>query len=63
MINPLSVLVIIFLLVAPTWMFVDCWRGTKTLQRVLMGNWPMWAVILIAILIVANWIWNIYKGL
>ena len=63
MINPLSVLVIIFLLVAPAWMFVDCWRGTKTLQRVLMGNWPMWAVILIAILIVANWIWNIYKGL
>ncbi|MBR6167329.1 MAG: DUF2752 domain-containing protein [Paludibacteraceae bacterium] len=63
MINPLSVLVIIFLLVAPAWLFVDCWRGTKTLQRVLKGKWPMWSIILLALIITANWIWNIYKGL
>ena len=63
MTNPLSVLLIFFLIIAPAWLFVDCWRGTKTLQRVMMGKWPVWAIILVAIIIAANWIWNIYKGL
>ena len=62
-INPLSVLLILFLIVAPVWEFIDCYRGTKTLRNVLMGNWPTWVLAIVAIVIALNWIWNIYKGL
>jgi hypothetical protein len=62
-INPLSVLLILCLLVAPVWVFVDCLRGTKTLDRVLKYQWPTWSIIVMAVVILANWIWNICKGI
>jgi len=63
MTNPFSVLVILFAIIAPVWQFVDCYRNTKTLQRAMTSKWPTPALILIAVLVLANWIWNIYKGL
>ena len=63
MTNPLSIVVIIFALIAPIWLFIDCYRGTDSLKRVMMNKWPTWVIVITMIIIIANWIWNIYKGL
>lgn len=62
-INPLSVLIIAFAFIAPVWLFVNCYRGTNSLQRVMRGEWSKPTMIIVAIVIIANWIWNIYKQL
>lgn len=62
-INPLSVLIIIFALIAPVWLFIDCYRGSDSLQRVIRGKWSKPTMIIVAIVIIVNWIWNIYKQL
>ena len=62
-INPLSVLLIVFAVIAPVWLFVDCYRGTHTLQRVMKGRWSIPVICIVVIIIIANWIWNIYKGI
>ena len=61
-INPLSVLLIIFALIAPVWLFVDCYRGTDSLHRVMKSRWPWATTIIVALIIIANWIWNIYNN-
>ena len=63
MTNPLSIVVIIFALIAPIWLFIDCYRDTDSLKRVMMNKWPTWVIVIMAIIIIANWIWNICKGL
>lgn len=60
-INPLSVLLILFAFIAPVWLFVDCYRGTDSLHRVMKGNWSWKTTIIVVLIIIANWIWNIYK--
>ena len=60
-INPLSVLLILFAFIAPVWLFVDCYQGTDSLHRVMKGKWSKPTMIIVAIIIIANWIWNIYK--
>lgn len=63
MINPLSVLLILFAVAAPVWLFIDCYRGTHTLKKLMRSPWPASALIITALIILANWIWNICKGL
>lgn len=63
MINPLSVLLILFAVAAPVWLFIDCYRGTHTLKKLMRSRWPAPALIITALIILANWIWNICKGL
>ena len=60
-INPLSVFVILFAFIAPVWLFVDCYRGTDSLHRVMKSKWSWKTITIVAIIIIANWIWNIYK--
>ena len=62
-INPLSVVVIAFALAAPVWLFVDCYRGTDSLQRVMRSKWSWKTTAIVILIILANWIWNIYKEL
>ena len=61
--NPVSVLVIVFAVIAPVWLFVDCCRGTHSLQRVMKGQWPIPVICVAVVITIANWIWNIYKGI
>ena len=63
MINPLSVLVIVFALIAPVWLFADCYRGSDSLQRVMRSKWSWQTTAIVVVIILANWIWNIYKEL
>ncbi len=62
-INPLSVAVICFAIIAPIWLFADCYRSTNSLNSVMKGKWSLPTSALVAIVVIANWIWNIYKGL
>ncbi|MBQ7191475.1 MAG: DUF2752 domain-containing protein [Paludibacteraceae bacterium] len=61
MLNPLSVAVIIFAIVAPLWLFIDCHKGTQTLYNLFHRKWNKLTIIIIALIIAMNWIWNIYK--
>jgi len=63
MINPLSVLLILFAVAAPVWLFIDCYRGTHTLKKLMRSPWPTPVLIITALILLANWIWNICKGL
>ena len=60
--NPLSVLLVVLAIIAPLWLFIDCYRGTNSLSRVMHSPWPTPVAIIIALIILANWIWNIVKG-
>lgn len=60
-INPLSVLLILFAFIAPMWLFVDCYRGTNSLHGVMKSKWSWKTIIIVVLIIIANWIWNIYK--
>lgn len=62
-INPLSVLLILFAFIAPVWLFVDCYRGTNSLHGVMKSKWSWKKITIVALIIIANWIWNIYKQL
>jgi len=67
LVNPLGVVIATGLLVIPLWSIWDLSTGRRTLlnsffkaERILRKRWV--AVPLI-ILVLANWIWNIIKGL
>lgn len=63
LINPLSVLLIIFAIIAPVWLFIDCYRGVNSLQRVMKSKWNKTTICIVVIVVIANWIWNIIKNL
>ena len=65
--NPLGFLLIFFLLVTPFWILMDVIRNKSTLlnfyretEHFLQHKWVAISAILIVML---NWIWNIYKGI
>ena len=65
--NPIGFILIFFLLLTPGWILLDVTGNKSSLynffrkvEQFLQRKW----VVSVAILIVlANWIWNIYKGL
>ena len=61
--NPLSCLLCVFCAVLPFWSFYDCYKGKQTLKHFLTTNRPRRTLIIISIILLANWIWNIFKGL
>lgn len=65
--NPFGIITFTGLLVLPFWLLLDVVRGNHSFyvffleaERVLQKK--LWAIIGILI-VLANWIWNIYKGL
>lgn len=61
--NPLSVLVTVLAVIAPIWQFIDCLRNTNSFRVMLKRKWHPAFAICVAVVIIANWIWNIYKHL
>jgi hypothetical protein len=61
--TPLSCLLCVFCAVLPFWSFYDCYKGKQTLKHFLTTNRPRRTLIIISIILLANWIWNILKGL
>jgi hypothetical protein len=62
-INPLSCIFCLFCAVLPLWSFYDCHKGKHTLKEFLTTKWSDSILILIGIIILSNWIWNIIKHL
>lgn len=67
LLNPLGYVIALIMLIAPVWMAVDIARRSNSLfkfyQKIEVGlRKPKYAILLI-LLIMINWIWNITKGL
>lgn len=62
-INPLSVIVILFAVAAPIWLFVDCYNNTNSLQKVMRAKWSNYVTYTVAVIVLINWMWNLYKHL
>ena len=61
--NPLSCIFCLFCVLLPFWSFYDCYNGKHTLKRCLTTPWSNKAIVVTVIILLANWIWNIIKGL
>jgi len=63
LLNPLAVVTNIGILVSVMWMFVDIVRVKETFFPFLSRNWPLAIKLVVLVLILSNWVWNIVKGL
>ena len=66
-INPLGIVVLGIMMLAPLWIFFDMVGKSQSLYRFYLGmenklRKPIYAIPLI-LLIIINWIWNIIKGI
>ena len=61
--NPLSCLFCLFCATLPLWSFYDCYRSKQTLKTFLTTKWPNNVLIIVGVILLANWIWNIIKHL
>lgn len=62
-INPLSCLLIAFYIVMLVWSLGDGLQNKNTLYQALTRQWDKRIIFLCMIILLANWGWNIYKGL
>ena len=62
-INPLSCIFCLFCALLPFWSFYDCYNGKHTLKTWLTTPWSNKAIVITVVILLANWIWNIIKGL
>lgn len=62
-INPLSVIVNIFILISIFWLLYDIIKKKDTFFKAMKTKWKKKYFIIAIIIILINWIWNIYKGL
>lgn len=65
--NPLGLVLALVLIAAPLWLLVDKFSGKKNLLRAYQTMEAHlrrpWLAIPLIVLVLANWIWNIAKGL
>lgn len=65
--NPLGIIASFLLIIVPIWLFIDLFRKKTTLFRCYNSceNFLKHPLIFVSfcILILFNWIWNIYKGI
>ncbi len=61
--NPLSFIVLVFGLLSVVWIWRDIIKGKETYLPVLKTGWGKKTQIILYIVLIANWIWNIYKGI
>lgn len=65
--NPLGLLLLLIMLVAPLWILYDVVLGRETLflsyKRTEHLLKRKWIAIPALLMVLGNWIWNIYKGL
>lgn len=65
--NPIGYILAFIMIVIPLWLFYDLLFKRDTLYRAYRKSETVikirWVAVLLAALIIANWIWNIRKGL
>lgn len=62
-INPLSCILILFCIVLPFIYLYDKIRKKTTLETLLVHPWNRKTTAIVCLIILLNWIWNIYKDL
>ena len=63
MMNPLAVIIGLYMIVGLVWMSIDLYRNSDSFDRVTRFKPRWWFIVIIIILTAANWWWNIQKGL
>ncbi|MBP7496645.1 MAG: DUF2752 domain-containing protein [Bacteroidales bacterium] len=65
--NPLGFIIIIFLLIAPVWIILDLVLKKSSFYNVYNKTEHIlkkkWLATICILLVLINWIWNIFKGL
>lgn len=61
--NPLSFLVLLFGVVSVVWIWYDIIKGKETYLPMLKTGWGKKTQTALFIVLIANWVWNIYKGI
>ena len=62
-INPLSCVLIVFFAILPFWALYDGYTGKGILQKAFRMRLPKFCLVILFVVILANWIWNIIKQL
>lgn len=62
MINPMSTLLGIAMVVGFFWLIYDMVKKSATLHEFVFKKRPVWIYVILVVLVVANWVWNIKKG-
>jgi len=63
LINPFALITNLFFLFSLFWMLYDIIRNKETFIPSLEKKWSKTSLMILGIIVVSNWIWNIYKGL
>ncbi len=63
LLNPAAIVVNIMALVAIVLIIRDSVKGTTLFQKLSTQKMNPYLLILLVVLVILNWIWNIYKGL
>lgn len=61
--NPLSVLFLISILVSFVWLAIDIIKDSDSYTALIKRPAPKPALLISLLILLLNWIWNIYKGL
>lgn len=61
--NPVAIVVLVYLLALPWVALYDAWRQTSYLQKVARTPIRWYGVVLLVVVMLANWWWNIVKFL
>jgi hypothetical protein len=63
LINPFALLTNSLIVISFFWMIIDVAKNTDSFISYLKKDWNIKYKILVVIIIVSNWIWNIQKGI
>lgn len=61
--NPLGIVTNIVIIISIIWMIIDILKHKETYVPFLQKDWNKKIKITVFLIIIANWIWNIEKGL
>ena len=61
--NPLSVIICIIIPIIILWAWVDVIRSKDSLTTFLNKKWKKSTIVIIHVIIIINWVWNIYKSI
>lgn len=63
LVNPFGIVTNILIIVSIIWMIIDILKDKETYIPFFKKKWNKKIIITVFIIIIANWIWNIEKGL
>lgn len=63
MMNPLGVIIALYMVVGLVWITIDLVRGSDSFARLARFKLRWWMIVLVVVLVALNWWWNIEKGL